>query len=563
MKNIFRILSAVIFLAVSGILLCSCEITNPAEHLALVMSTVARETSVAVNISDQSSINVSSPVLVTFSGKDSALVINEVNKALSSITISAGNLTFSIKDGTAISASNPVTLVLNLHSVNKDFLDIAYPLTITKTGFQQVGLKMAKLSDVSSTGIEVVTNAATSGTASNGTVTSAINYTTSAGTNVNIPVGAILKDASGTPLSGQLSVSVTTFSDQAYNMIPIQTYTSGQTIYHSVGAFTCKIADQNGRVAQSYTGTSPRIFIPLDAAALNPATGIPFAIGDTIWFYGMDANGNTSLIEQEVVGTNTSSAKTGYKSVNSKFGQSIGATFTNGANLNPTAGSGAIAIGVPVPVAGATEKKYTFNFGKNFNELNVSLKLSMAITATCKLEYVLKSDSIQTFTVDYEKMEGYNAMVKIDGSPIAVSDTISSPVAGGTINYLPVKLGHYFDVFVQGKCPNEDPSNPQRINPNISLSYLKSSTLPYALSNPKSYGTWQLKDGHGKIWLDDGNYMVSTRYNNTDYSTIFTVENGSISITNSSNMEAMPNTPAATNSVSYLWFYMITKDACN
>lgn len=535
-KNIYIIL-ALFMLTITSVFVVSCDIKSPTEGLAVIVSTIERQTTVTVNISNPEGLNVTSPVTVKFTGPDSSKVIDEVNKKITSLTTSDGSLIFAIKDGTVISEASPVKLVLQLRSVNKDYLDVDYPVTINATGFQNFYVKMIKKAELKAAGVEQITNAPTTGTTdpTTGTVTTPVNISTPTGTVVSIPQGAVLKDNSGTPLSGKLTVSVTTYSSQATGLLPGSTVTMKNSSYVSALAFSCQVTDQNGRTAATFGNSNSSIALPV-ANVTNPSTGKPFEAGDKGEFYYLDANGNPKSLGQATVqlakvsGNNsaalskTSAAVPFFNFSLSDFQQLLGAYIYMGITKE--------------------NLTYAFDFGANYNPNNVRLELKLTPLIGSVIRY-----PVTTQAVSYKMPQALlNAVVTMAGSPVEVSAVKNIP-SYTSKNDLPVTYSglKYFDIFVQGKCPND---NTKLINPTIAVSVAKGGI---------SYGTINLVNGRGGIYLkDDGTYTLSATYNGKDYPTTVTVSGQNVSLSSSTNVVPMPD--AGPGKVHY---FIMTTEACD
>ncbi|MGE5400467.1 MAG: hypothetical protein ACM3S2_08695 [Ignavibacteriales bacterium] len=260
MKKCIYIASAIFALTVSSLLTTSCDIKNPTEGLMVIANTIARQTTVVVNISDPDGLNISSPITVKFAGPDSAKVIDEVNNKITMRSTTDGSFAFSIKDGTVISESSPVRLVLQCRANNNDYLDVDCPVILNSTGSQSIYVKMIKKTALKDAGVEQVSTT-TGGTTNSttGAVLTPVTVSTPSGTQVTIPTGSVLKDASGNPLTGQINVSVTTYSQRAVSLLPSHNVTLNNSSMRSAMSFAVEVSDQNGRTAASLAVLTHRL----------------------------------------------------------------------------------------------------------------------------------------------------------------------------------------------------------------------------------------------------------------------------------------------------------------
>lgn len=570
----------------------SCDIKNPTEGLAVIVQTITRQTTVIVNISDQNGANITSRLLVTFAGKDSAYVIDEVNNKLTSVTTDNGAVVFSMKDTRAISTSSPAALMLQIKAVNGDYLDVAFPVSLVKTGETRVYIKLVKKTEAQATGIDNVVKAPTTGNASpsTGTLTTPVSYSAPAGTNITIPQGSTLKDAQGAPLSGQISVSTTVYTPKAAGLLPVNEIVSGGKYYVPVMAFNFQITDQSGKVAASASGTDSKLSIPV-TNIINPTTGAAYKAGDEIALFYVDAAGNvTSVGTFQVKSSLTAMSKTsgnssvqdglfanfplsglqggglpgasGFQSLTWSGGLGSGGFYGGGSGgFGGSGGSGGFGGfggggsigGGSGGFGGGTQSTYTFNFGSGV-QTGISLELEVTYTSGTTVRVPITGSSLTCPKLGFES----SFIVKIAGSNIEVSQRLNASSITGNTASLNVSFANltYFDVFVQGKCPNESANNPKRINPNITVSILK---------NNSSYGSITLTNGKGNIYLPDGEYTLTATYDHTAYSTTATVAQRRVTIRGNANVQEMndQNKPQAGSSGPvYLWYYILTSRAC-
>jgi|GEM_PF-2383984 len=523
-----------------------CDITNPTDGLAIIVATIQRETTVSVNISDHNGINIKSPLEVKFAGMDSAKIIDEVNNKILSRSTTNGTLTFSVDDKTNITEANPVNLILKLHSVNKDYLDVEYPVTLTQIGIQRLYFKMAALNALVAEGIDQVINAPTTGTAdpNSGIVTAPVNLTSTSGTTVSIPTGAVLKDNTGTALSGKISVSVTTFTPQASSLFSKQEIVYNKITFIPFTQFSVKITDQNGRTATTFGNASSKVSIPV-AGVKNPATSNYFRSGDTVNFFYLNSTGGTSPLGASIV----REKMLRLNKINLPGVYTIQSTLSADVDLNSNDGAGSIIYAGTSIGESSPGQRYMFNFGSNWNNNDTDIELVVNYSYGAQEVFSIKHD---TLSLPSNKIIS-SAFVRIAGTPIKVAENNSIAIGN---NLLPVSFAAvtYFDVFVQGKCPNENPTNPRRINPSIYVAITRSDGV--------SFGGVELKEGRCGTYLSDGSYILSATYQGKDYSASAVLANHTVTIEENDKIAPMENTPAPTADKVCIWYYIITNEAC-
>jgi hypothetical protein len=212
---------------------------------------------------------------------------------------------------------------------------------ITVDHIGEYGFTIKLVSTSSTTTAGVVSSSTPQTTTGTGQLSAALitNVTTSDASKsdgkVTIPAGSILKDSSGTPLSGTVTATVTTFAP------PVTRFTDGTIAlpsslgnfpgglnnvviapagntagvtgsFATAGFVAVEAKDSNGnKAATSSTPFTIRLDIP--AGTINPETGLPVAVGDRIpiWTYNetsatwkaeIDSSGN------QVIGTVQSDA---------------------------------------------------------------------------------------------------------------------------------------------------------------------------------------------------------------------------------------------------------------
>lgn len=383
MKKCIYIASAIFALTVSSLLTTSCDIKNPTEGLMVIANTIARQTTVVVNISDPDGLNISSPITVKFAGPDSAKVIDEVNNKITMRSTTDGSFAFSIKDGTVISESSPVRLVLQCRANNNDYLDVDCPVILNSTGSQSIYVKMIKKTALKDAGVEQVSTT-TGGTTNSttGAVLTPVTVSTPSWTQVTIPTGSVLKDASGNPLTGQINVSVTTYSQRAVSLLPSHNVTLNNSSMRSAMSFAVEVSDQNGRTAASLGSTNAQITLPLGSTT-NPSTGTSFQAGDEGEFYFVDANGNPHSLGKARVGTGASASFMHKSSVAFLEGASVTLDFSK---ITDPSILSALARACQIFFATAVKNLKTCNFtfpgynsGMNLEQGSLETLTSMSI----------------------------------------------------------------------------------------------------------------------------------------------------------------------------------------
>lgn len=137
-----------------------------------------------------------------------------------------------------------------------------------------------------------------------------------AGASFSLPAGTVLKDRSGTPLTGDLKVTIGYFSPKVRNIAEVfpgglspayvRIWENGQWnnemggTFISAGLMAVDIVDSQGRKAHLLEGQKATMTIQTPAGLINPETNQPIKDGDTIpvWSHS-ESNG---LWQQELIG---------------------------------------------------------------------------------------------------------------------------------------------------------------------------------------------------------------------------------------------------------------------
>ena len=277
-SRIFRPVTILAAAAMMIVLASGCEINDPTKDLKVIVKTISRDNTVSVTLNDVVTGGVASSIVkVEIQGQDAGKVTDEVNNKLTSITVNYGFLTFAIQNGTTISAASPVKLILKITSAA--YLDVNYPITITSGGAQAFGVSMVKKADMATAGIEQTSTPTTVSSDNTGKTTAPIAVQTAAGTQVTIPQGTTLKDASGNALTGKISVATTVYYPQAAALIPQAAVSANGVSSYPMLSLSVAVTDQSGKVASLLAGST---FVPVANTLKNPATGAPFIQGDKL-----------------------------------------------------------------------------------------------------------------------------------------------------------------------------------------------------------------------------------------------------------------------------------------
>ncbi|MGE5499038.1 MAG: hypothetical protein ACM3Q2_13235 [Syntrophothermus sp.] len=531
-----------------GIIAAGCDIKSPTEGLPIIVKTIARQTTVSVNITDASGAIITAPLVAKFTGRDADKVIDEVNLAITQQSTTSGSLLFCIKDNVQISSSSPVTLLLKISSANNDYLAVSYPVTITSTGYSQISVKMVPMTQLQSKGIDNVVKAGAGTASASGAVTSPVSITTNSGSVVTIPAGSVLKDASGSPLSGSLTVNTTIYSAGASSLIPVSRTMPDNSMFYPLAAASVQVTDASGRSASQSSGTPASVFVPA-GNAVNPLTGAPYQAGDKAEVYTADAQGNLTKVADVTASSGSPSMSAGRGGVFTD-GTAAGLGFPSPLSLNQQSflGNFVRPAAPPHGTWNFTTSGFTSAYQGTFKFYVVQNGQLTALSQTSNSYLNFRTTGlpagVDTVAICYGN-------TKLELAPRAV---IAADAKNGTTTFdlSSINLTTY-TVFIQGKCPSESPSNPKRISPTITVHMAKGGMY---------MGDLNIEDGYGVVMLPKGLYTMSATYKGTTYSVNVTVDGSSVDIGTSSNVEKMKFLTQSGDTV-LIGYYIITTEACN
>ncbi len=255
---------------------------------------------------------------VTFSANGSALG-SVVNTQTGIVTY----LTSELPVGTVVSAE----FVAKDASGNNDpnFLRNSQSYTISQKGTNDFTNNKILITNLGNLPLDVTKDTKTGSTDAGGAVvTTMILSTTPAAPDnpvptVNIPAGAVLKDANGQPLTGAITANLVYYpstSTDALQSFPggldniVQT-NGAISAFITAGFLAMEITDSAGRVAASVSGTGKQIELTMEISSqtMNPDTGNPIQVGDSLPLWSFDTN--KGRWKKEATLTVTSGGNTG------------------------------------------------------------------------------------------------------------------------------------------------------------------------------------------------------------------------------------------------------------
>ncbi|MFT6814555.1 MAG: hypothetical protein ACJAZ3_000446 [Sphingobacteriales bacterium] len=232
-------------------------------------------------------------VVVTVMGKDAGKIVNVTGVTKAIFDTKGGFLNFGVNPGETVSPSTPIEIILVAKATG--YLTTSLPLRITDSESTNFVIKMVKIGEnpkgVGATS-STTGSSSTDGTVENEIIVSASTTGSSSGevnSQVNIPKGTIITNASGDPLTGQLTVNLVYFNNQEQSALEAfpggfeanVVGASGTTLFTTGGFLALEVEDENGKVASSFSNDIS-ITMEVPAGTINPKTGIEVAANDQI-----------------------------------------------------------------------------------------------------------------------------------------------------------------------------------------------------------------------------------------------------------------------------------------
>jgi len=167
-----------------------------------------------------------------FSEVGSGILLNYLDQALTTFTAHEGVFSFTVDTDQNPTAENPISFLMN--SVIAGYEPVSRWIRLTGDGIYTFRVPMYQVSNPPD-GVDIVTDAHAGDTDGTGQLLSPIKMQIGTKAGLEIPDGAILKDASGNSLTGQVALSATFFdpaSEDAMRVFPggfdVRTNKSGQ-----------------------------------------------------------------------------------------------------------------------------------------------------------------------------------------------------------------------------------------------------------------------------------------------------------------------------------------------
>jgi hypothetical protein len=297
----------------------SCDIKSPVENVKVIFNTKPVNTIIAGNIINAKTgepIN-NKTINISIEGPNKNVIVDMTASPKVTYSINEGFVSFAITNDFIPSKASPAKIILIAKA--DGFLPTSMPLNIYEIGDAQFTIHMIEINNPP---IGTATAEGTGATNSTGTLLNndleltATEPTSNAFTSLNVPVGTIIKDEAGNPLTGAIKATIvycTNQTEESLHSFPggfsVTTNTNGaidQTAFLTAGFAAIEIKDGSGKIAASFD-PSINITIQTYANTINAETNSRVKEGDTVPVWSYDLEHNIWNYEKDLVFTGPNS----------------------------------------------------------------------------------------------------------------------------------------------------------------------------------------------------------------------------------------------------------------
>ncbi len=313
----------IVVFIIGFVLLLNCNIKNPADDFKIIINSEPIETIISGIIKNATTGNPlnDQKVVMHIEGQNKDDIVDLTSNPKTTFSTRSGFVNFALTEAITPSENTPVRVVLVAEA--DGFLPTSIPLNIYNAGSAVFTVNMIELNNPPE-GVAVLRE--TGQTDNSGAVTENDIHTVAtepgagAYAGIYLPVGTILLDGNGQPLTGNIETMVvyhTNRTEASLNSFPggfsVTINNNGvreDAAFITGGFASIKIKDAAGRVAKQIISSSnhlqkkggsvtseqsiadlPIVTIQIPAGTINPETGAPVQAGDSIgvWSYEDDS----------------------------------------------------------------------------------------------------------------------------------------------------------------------------------------------------------------------------------------------------------------------------------
>ena len=445
----------------SCLLIAGCDLSGPQdaiEEFELIIGLEPINTVVSGQIVDAATGElVDEEVTVHFTGQNSDAVIDVYSDPMSQQTVEGGLISFGIKNSIVPSESSPVRFTVAAEAPG--YLEGSETVVLRSTDGEQFTLHIVD-EDNPPEGSSSTQDAGGQAD-SQGSFSSTIEVETpeeeqSRGkASVKVNQGTVASDASGNPLTGQLTTKLTYFnskSERAMKALPggVDSGPNGKPLV-TAGFASINIEDQNGKKAKTFSNPID-IGLQVPADMTNPETGQQVQSGETIGVYSYEpgdgqwvSEGEVTLGEEQPDGTfkithaadHLSYYSLGFTGVNSC---ATGATI----NVNRNGNTGPLDVNVS---GEGISKDYTVTSGNSSVTLQDAPAMSVQASITVPGGTSTQTIDLCSGSYTFSLPEPPNELLDVTFNLVPVC---SNPDEGVRVESIPSFVVYYRKTDAQG-----------------------------------------------------------------------------------------------------------------
>ncbi len=313
MKKYLYTILMFFFSTVIYFIISSCDMKSPVENVKVIFNSKPITTIVAgiiINAKTGEPIN-DRTVHISIEGANKNIIVDLTASPKTSFTTNEGFVSFALTNDFIPSETSPAKLVLVAKA--DGFLPTSMPLNIYEVGDAQFTIHLIEINNPpngAATAAGTGTTNATGTLIDNDLKVTATEPSTNAFTSIRVPVGTIIKDEAGNPLTGTITATIVYCTNQTEESLlsfpggfAVTTNTNGineQTAFLTAGFASIEIKDGSGKTAASFEPPI-NITIQTNTNTINAETSTKVKEGDTVPVWSYDLEHSIWNYEKDVV----------------------------------------------------------------------------------------------------------------------------------------------------------------------------------------------------------------------------------------------------------------------
>lgn len=436
------------------LLMAGCDLSGPQDAIddfELIIGLEAINTVVSGQVVDAATGElVDEEITLQFTGQDSDVLIDIYGDPISERTVEGGLVSFGIDNSVVPSDNNPVRF--NVVAEAPGYLEASESVVLRSTDDAQFTLHVVDednppegSSSTKETGGD---------TDSQGTVNQSFEVETpeeqqsTGSASITVDEGTVASDASGNPLTGQLTTRLTYFnnkSERSLKALPggANSGPNGNPLV-TAGFASINIEDQSGKRARTFN-QPVGIGLRVPADMTNPATGQPVQEGETIGVYSYEpaegqwvTEGEVTLGEERADGTFRVSHAADHLSYYSLGFTGVGSCETGATvNVNRNGNTGPLTVNVS---AEGVSREYTVRRGQSSVTLRDVPAMSVEASISVSGGTVTQTVDLCNGSYTFDLPEPPNQLIDVTFTLVPVC---SNPDEGVRVESIPSFVVYY------------------------------------------------------------------------------------------------------------------------